>query len=466
MSFKVLIVESDHNLLHFYNTACENFHDDIEIIEASSGNQAIELFQNDDDFAPDLIICDYDVSDGQGLKLYQFLRHRYSDIPFIATSKDDGGAFTTNEQFNRSATNHYLEKPFNEQDFKDVLSVYLDPNVEQVDPEIVADEYQKINTIFFLRFQKTLCDIYIKLSDKKFIKLFHKDSGFNATDINKYISKKVKYLYVTNEDYEQFKGSIADVPFLEKIEQDAQLPEAENFDVTQAVLSALLQTYGLSETLLNKGFQNIKDTMSLIHDSKDVVELFKLRSGNHSFYSDHSLLVALLCTMALDHLDWKSQENIEKLCMAAILHDATLDEDVVNVMESGSLDQFDFITDEQKNDYFAHPHRIAELIRTKTELHEEVATIISEHHEKPDGSGFPRRLSYQNIHPLSALFIVIHDFVEQLYLTQFNINSLPTIFVNMNDKYYNGHFQSAYMAFLKLFSGSKISKSEAEALVS
>jgi response regulator RpfG family c-di-GMP phosphodiesterase len=445
MATRILVVEDDHNLLHFYNMVCENFNDSIEIIEATSGDQAIKMFQEDDNFSVDLIISDYKMEDGDGLKLYQFLRHRYSEIPFLVVSGNDNGAFTKNEQFARTSTNHYLPKPVREPDIRKILSLYIETS-SSVDPDDISANFKKVNTVFFLRFQQTLCDIYIKLSDRKYVKLFHSEGSFNASDISRYLNKNIKHLYLTAEDYEKFQVSMAEMPFLEGIEQDED--ENDSFETTQAVLSSLLQTYGISDALIKKGFTKIINTKNKINNSNELVELFEIRKESHSFYSDHSLMVALLASLTLDKMDWSSDENTEKLCMAAVLHDSVLEEEIVNIMESGNLEKFEFISDGQKDEYFAHPHKTAEMIRTKSKLHEDIATIIAEHHEKPDGSGFPRRLTYQNIHPLSSLFIVVHDFVEQLYLTGFAPELRSTILDNMDDKYTDGHFKSAYQKFL------------------
>jgi response regulator RpfG family c-di-GMP phosphodiesterase len=447
MAARILIVENDHNLLHFYNTVCENYNESIEIIEATSGDQAIKMFQDDEDFFVDLIISDYRMDDGDGLKFFQFLRHRYSEIPFLAVSGKDNGVFTKNEEFVSRSTNHYLPKPIREPDIRKILGIYF-TSTGVTDTNNVSDDFKKVSTVFFLRFQQTLCDIYIKLSKKKYVKLFRKEGRFSASDISRYLNKNVKHLYLTTEDYEKFKVSMSEMSFLEGIEKDED--ENECFKTTQAVLSSLLQTYGINETLLKKAFTKIINTKNKIRSSHELVELFDLRKFSHSFYSDHSLMVALLSCLTLDEMDWRSDANSEKLCMASILHDSIMEEEVVNVMEGGNFEKLEFITDIEKDEYFGHPHKTAEMIKTKTKLHKEISTIIVEHHEKPDGSGFPRRLTYPNIHPLSSLFIIVHDFVEQLYLTGFAPELRSTILDNLAEKYTEGHFLSCYNAFLKV----------------
>ncbi|MBC7397838.1 MAG: hypothetical protein H7333_10390 [Bdellovibrionales bacterium] len=42
----------------------------------------------------------------------------------------------------------------------------------------------------------------------------------------------------------------------------------------------------------------------------------------------------------------------------------------------------------------------------------EVAVILVQHHERPDGSGFPGQLTNAQIHPLAAVFIVAEHLIS------------------------------------------------------
>ena len=166
MTIKVLIVDGDHNMHHFYQMVFEDFNNTIEIIEAPDGEHAISLFTDNDEFSPDFIISDYVLDDQQGIKFYQYLRHRYSEIPYVVVTKELNSPYASEEEFQRKETNHIIIKPAIIKELRAILSLYFDGEKEKISEDISGD-YQKINTIFFMRFQKTLCDVYIKLSEKK-----------------------------------------------------------------------------------------------------------------------------------------------------------------------------------------------------------------------------------------------------------------------------------------------------------
>jgi len=60
----------------------------------------------------------------------------------------------------------------------------------------------------------------------------------------------------------------------------------------------------------------------------------------------------------------------------------------------------------------SHTNRAAELCRNWSFCPAVVDTIIFQHHERPDGRGFPMGKVASELHPLSCLFIMSEDFVN------------------------------------------------------
>ncbi|TNE97271.1 MAG: HD domain-containing protein [Deltaproteobacteria bacterium] len=220
---------------------------------------------------------------------------------------------------------------------------------------------------------------------------------------------------------------------------------------TQEVLSSLLLSCGVSERALNKGFNNIESIKDRISNDDDFDSISTFITSNESFYSDHALLTAIFSGLILEKVEWNSEANLEKLLLASLLHDATLDPEVANVMESNNMDLISEMSKEDQDKYFSHTKEVADLIEQNDAIHKEVGTIVLEHHERPDGTGFPRGLTSRHIHPLSSLFIFAHDLVEQLYANDFDPSKMTQIMNYLGDKYNECHFESAYSAFLEVF---------------
>ena len=54
------------------------------------------------------------------------------------------------------------------------------------------------------------------------------------------------------------------------------------------------------------------------------------------------------------------------------------------------------------------------MIKELKEMPGEVDFLVLEHHERPDGSGFPTGLMAHQIAPLSTVFIVAHDLMDSM----------------------------------------------------
>jgi response regulator RpfG family c-di-GMP phosphodiesterase len=54
------------------------------------------------------------------------------------------------------------------------------------------------------------------------------------------------------------------------------------------------------------------------------------------------------------------------------------------------------------------------VARQFNEVPPDVDVIIAQHHERADGTGFPRNLSATYIAPLATIFIVAHDMAQDV----------------------------------------------------
>ena len=82
---KVLIVDDDKDIRDIieFTFSCEV---EAEFVHAKSGNLAKEVVSSESDL--DLIICDFNMPDGNGGDLYSFLLEKNISVPFVFCSSD------------------------------------------------------------------------------------------------------------------------------------------------------------------------------------------------------------------------------------------------------------------------------------------------------------------------------------------------------------------------------------------
>src|SRR5690606_35399917 len=135
------------------------------------------------------------------------------------------------------------------------------------------------------------------------------------------------------------------------------------------------------------------------------------------YISSHSTMLAYVSCAISAKMDWSSDTTYQKLSMAALLHDITLENDeLASIQTLQELkDQADRFTEEEVRAYRFHPMSAAELCHKLPAVPSDVDVIIGQHHERPDGSGFPRKLGHSYIAPLSCIFIVAHEIVRTAF---------------------------------------------------
>lgn len=136
----------------------------------------------------------------------------------------------------------------------------------------------------------------------------------------------------------------------------------------------------------------IDDVQSIIEDVKFCSQLKLL--GN---YQDcHALNTAILATSMGYKLGY-DEDLIERLAQAALLHDIGVTRLPKEIVEKATLSQQD------NKIYATHTQLGYKILKYEMGLPEEICLVALEHHENNDGSGYPFKLSGEQISPLTRI---------------------------------------------------------------
>ena len=121
---------------------------------------------------------------------------------------------------------------------------------------------------------------------------------------------------------------------------------------------------------------------------------------------EHCVRVARLARLLGERLDLDS-EAIRRLEMASLLHDiGKLHIPAETLLKPGALDEAEWVEMRQ------HPRHGFEMLQDTVEL-EPLAEIVHSHHERYDGSGYPRGLRSEEI-SLEARICAVVDAYEAM----------------------------------------------------
>jgi putative nucleotidyltransferase with HDIG domain len=139
---------------------------------------------------------------------------------------------------------------------------------------------------------------------------------------------------------------------------------------------------------------------SVFRNETAAITLFKLRGFDEYTYT-HSINVSLLAILLGKHLDL-DKPTLLKLGLAGMYHDvgkARIPEAILN--KPGKLTEAEFQVMK------GHPLEGYKLMANQADLDPEILRAVVEHHERADGTGYPRALTGEAIGRFSRIIAVV-----------------------------------------------------------
>jgi HD-GYP domain-containing protein (c-di-GMP phosphodiesterase class II) len=384
---------------------------------------------------PEMVILDSSFLHDPASSLYQRMSETNFSAPIIVCAQPPLN-HRLQEKF--PSVTAVIEKPLSSSSF-----TYLVKSISST--SVITPSYVPVPLSVLLRLGIGLFDLYLKLSEANFVKLIHKGEPFFESDAEKLISKGVGELYVRSEDSKKF------IQYLESQLHEDALNGNQDVSLTLENLEAferIGKRMGWDADVLVAAERSIHHALKILSRYGNVVNVIKKRmSEKGEPYSKHiSLQTYLLCAFG-STLGWIGEAGQVKLALAALLHDITVDEEIYknlsnwNHRAANPLDK-----SEETLRYRMHPFEASKIARSLDSISPDVEQIILQHHEQKDGSGFPRALDASRISPLSALFIIVEDFVEFIGDGENLETSITDFFMWGSASYDLGHFAKIFKA--------------------
>jgi response regulator RpfG family c-di-GMP phosphodiesterase len=289
----------------------------------------------------------------------------------------------------------------------------------------------------------------MRLSDVKYIKVINGEEAFIPEDADRFYAKKIQHLYITNLDAEQyfksFEENISMVMNSEASEAEITVITLESLESVQKFASVL----GWTPEVVNAAKHAVNLAVKAVSIEPNILKLVKQKlSDPGSKYSTHVGILALVSCGFCHQLGWVSDSTQMKLGLAALMHDIAIDEkkyDEIFKWNEAAADNADKKAETVK--YRSHPLDAALLLQSMKNVPPDVDKIILQHHEKNDGSGFPRGLSLGRISPMASVFIIVEDLVTFLDETP-DFGENIHLFIKLRAaRYSSGNFKKVFDVF-------------------
>jgi response regulator RpfG family c-di-GMP phosphodiesterase len=404
---KILLVEDQPELREIFAIFLE-MQFGADVVTASHGDEAINILKNNQTSrseAFDLIISDYSMPRGNGEDLHRYLVEAGLKIPFILVSAEERSQLG---YFETHPIAGIIQKPDIRRPLKELVEKILPP-----EKRVRKKQYCKISIHTLLKTAPLEFDLHIQLSPNKWVKVIPRGDWFDATQLLRFENKKIDHLYVTQDDADrllnQITESISSNPLPAGEQRRHELFERSS--VALAAISDITRTLGFNEAAQKLAHASVSMAVSAIEEDPNIAGMFAdLTRYQENYFSSHSLALAYIaCGVASLH-GWTSDNTFYKLTLSAFLHDLTLGQSSISEYQTlkdlkASSNHSDLPSVKA---FTRHPHEAAKLSAMMKNANRDVFNIIAQHHERPDGSGFPHQIDYKKIAPLSAIFIMSH----------------------------------------------------------
>jgi HD-GYP domain-containing protein (c-di-GMP phosphodiesterase class II) len=320
-------------------------------------------------------------------------------------------------------------------------------------------EYCRIDINFLSILDGINKNLFLKLGEEKFVKVFNEDDLTDQLDLTKYKQRGIEYFYLKRETsswlLEQIKKQI-DI-FLKSnnfrfVLRGANETPEKKFEQKILRISDEVHIEKEFREEIDKVVEKIRRSLTQEKRVENYFKNLKENSDHGAFFNNKMYLCSLISCALARELEWISNVTMDKLVYASVVCDLTLAvrPELLALKNVKDFNQVkNKFSNEDQNIFLNHPKDASFLVKSYFKMAPpETDAIIYQHHEFPDGSGFPVGLKADKISPLSALFIVANDF-SYYFLTD-DDPSMDDFILKSHSKYDFVNFRKVIQALIKI----------------
>jgi response regulator RpfG family c-di-GMP phosphodiesterase len=430
----ILLIDADTDILNIQLMVLSSFYGG-EVIAVANSQEAIERIGAFG--GPELIVSDHSILEDNKNSLYDHLVENDLLIPLIICSGSVEYQFKEKKYPNVSA---FVQKPFS----IEALS-YLVKSITSA--KLIQPDFIPVKLPILLSFIGKSFDLYLRLSETNFVKLIKEGESFTKDDSHKLQNKGVTHLYISLVDsYDFLRAYEENLNLMLSSKSGNHQEDIVNTIEVMASIETVSKRLGWTQDAVESAQRSINTAIKILSKDASITAALKEKlSAPDTGYSRH---IGLLCYSACIFsvgMGLGGDAIQTKLALAALLHDLAVDENYytdIKVWNEKAANVRDRTPETIK--YRLHPMEASKLVQNLKNLPPDIDQIILQHHEKKDGTGFPRALSSSRITQLATFFNIIEELVDFIGDGE-NLETSIADFKTWGDANYDsGQFKKTY----------------------
>ena len=319
-----------------------------------------------------------------------------------------------------------ISKPYSFKTLVEMISAKSSVPV-QYNPEEAAfyleeAQYMKVKIEDVMKQQTSHFDVYVKINDKKYVKIIKIGQKISSDTLKNIANKGVNLVYANREDYSKYLDILTKSAV--NIKTVASIPKEKKIKFlsqTSSLIQDQIIADGVSKELFYQSKQVLDSSIEVATQDDNVFNMLSLLHEIDEATYRHSLAMSIYSVLIAKQFSWENEVNYFKISLGALFADIGLKGIDPKILQKANS----FLNKEEASEYCKHPLIGSEIMRACPDIFQDVLDIIEQHHENNDGTGYPRKLNRNNIHPMAKIVRVAHEFAEMALKTEHNPNPDP-----------------------------------------
>ena len=266
--------------------------------------------------------------------------------------------------------------------------------------------------------------------------------------LDHYRNKGIEYIYLEVPSYQKFLDDVFK-KFSDCISSEKKLEtilKISGIDFRVSVDG--LKSIGISNYQIERTNKEIHESIVAICSNPESKHQLEKLCESKGMLIAHSALIVYIAAAICKVSNLPFSSTIRKISTASFFHDMSMFSTDAQFDEN-NIDQ---IKDKQILKLIAeHPVTSAGLLTPSSDIAEDTKKIIMEHHELPNGNGYPKGLNAFQISQLSCLFIISQMIALCLIRNNYSLERLDDFLANSENEYNQGNFSKFYTAAKSIF---------------
>ncbi|MCB9061815.1 MAG: HD domain-containing protein [Halobacteriovoraceae bacterium] len=255
--------------------------------------------------------------------------------------------------------------------------------------------------------KKLLFDIYVRRSESKYTKIFRESEALDWERVELYKSQGVDTFFVTKDDYQKYSLVVRKLgDLLNKV--DGRFPTEEAINILKEMILFTMREISfvqkLSHAVIESAGIVVQQSIKiLLNDQSQIMGLIKAMANTPQMFK-HSIMTSIFSIILAKEIGIESKDNLYIIGMGAFLHD------VGQTQLTFDPDDKEILSPDERKELWRHPQLGKEMLDEVKGIRQEVVQIVMQHHEQPNGHGYPNGLKTDEIYPPAKIVAIADNF--------------------------------------------------------